>query len=157
MNYVRYHINITFFTGRQSTMSLRKECYIYSFIPNVPFLQQISTPRDVAVWHYINITFFTGWHCRLSPRGNIVDRGGADRSRQCFQRGDNIPCQTVKSVIFILLYRMSHFYNKFHRRETLPCDIQNCHLENQSDCWNLTWGIIIKMSPGQLTNQITGI
>ena len=24
------------------------------------------------------ITFFTGWHGRLSPRGNIVDRGGAE-------------------------------------------------------------------------------
>ena len=25
---------------------------------------------------------------------------------------------------------MYHFYNKFHRRETLPCDIQNCHPAN---------------------------
>ena len=49
---------------------------------------------------------FTGWLCRLSPRGNIVNRGGAE------------------------LYRMSHFYNKFQRRETLPCDIQNCQPAN---------------------------
>ena len=28
--------------------------------------------------HYINITFFTGWHDRLSSRGNIVYRGGAE-------------------------------------------------------------------------------
>ena len=26
----------------------------------------------------MNITFFTGWQGRLSPRGNIVDRGGAE-------------------------------------------------------------------------------
>ena len=32
---------------------------------------------QLAGWQYINITFFTGWHCRLSPRGNIVNRGGA--------------------------------------------------------------------------------
>ena len=25
---------------------------------------------------------------------------------------------------------MSHFYNKFYRRQTLPCDIQNCHPVN---------------------------
>ena len=25
---------------------------------------------------------------------------------------------------------MSHFYNKFHHRETLPCAIQNCHPAN---------------------------
>ena len=42
---------------------------------------------------------FEGWLSTLSPR---------------------------KNVIFILLYRMSHFYNKFHRHKTLPCDIQNC-------------------------------
>ena len=39
-------------------------------------------------------------------------------------------CHPVKNVIFILLYRMSHLYTKFHRRETLPCDIQNCHPAN---------------------------
>ena len=27
---------------------------------------------------YINITFFTGWHGRLSTRGNIVSKGGAE-------------------------------------------------------------------------------
>ena len=37
--------------GWQSTMSPCKECYIYFIIPNVPFLQQISTPWDIAVWH----------------------------------------------------------------------------------------------------------
>ena len=26
---------------------------------------------------------------------------------------------------------MSHFYNEFHRRETLPCEIQNCHPANR--------------------------
>ena len=66
--------------------------------------------------HYINITFLTGWHCRLSPQENIVTRGGAEV--------DN--AFPVKNVIFILLYRMSHFYHEFQRLETLPCDIQNC-------------------------------
>ena len=44
-----------------------------------------------------------------------------------FPWGDNLQCHPVKNVIFILLYRMSYFYNKFHRPETLLCDIQNCH------------------------------
>ena len=38
-------------SGWQSTMSPRKECYIYFIIPNVPFLQQIPSPLDIAVWH----------------------------------------------------------------------------------------------------------
>ena len=50
---------------------------------------------------------------------------------QFFPRDDNLPCLPVKNVIFILLYWMSHFYNKFHRPETLPCDIQNCQLVNR--------------------------
>ena len=39
---------------------------------------------DLIIYKY---HLFTGWHCRLSPRGNIVDQGGAE------------------NVIFILLYR----------------------------------------------------
>ena len=42
----------------------------------------------------------------------------------------NSTCHPLKNVIFILLYWMSHFYNKVYRRETLPCDIQNCHPAN---------------------------
>ena len=114
--------------------------------------------------HYINITYFTGRHCRKSPRGNIVDRGGGKNRKkwenicgihicwyigikfgkvvahilnyinitgwQCFPRGCNLQCPPVKNVIFILLYRMSHFYNKISPFGTLPCDIQNCHLAN---------------------------
>ena len=108
----------------------------------------------------INITFFTGWHGRSSPLGKhcrprrtmfplgdnlpchpvmyylyIVTprkhcRPRRSRGRQCCPRGDNLPCHPVKNVIFILLYWMSHFYNKFHRCEILPCDIQNCDLAN---------------------------
>ena len=44
-----------------------------------------------------------------------------------FPRGDNLQCHPVKNVIFILIYRMSHFYNKFHCCEIFPRDIQNCH------------------------------
>ena len=131
-------------------LSPRKECYIYFIIPNVPFLQRISPPWDIAVWHYINITLFTGWHCRLLPRGNIVNRGGAEVDNAF--RGVTIYYVTpVKNVIFILLYRMSYFYNRFHR-------LRRCRVTfkiviwpiDQSDCWKLTWGIIIKIVTQQI-------
>ena len=70
-----------------------------------------------------------GWHCRLSARGNIVNRGSASVDN-AFREGDNLLCHPVKNVIFTLLYRMSHFYNKFNRREIFPRDIQNCHPAN---------------------------
>ena len=73
-----------------------------------------SMPLLGPIYHYINITFFTGWHGRFSPRENVP-------------RDDNLPCHPVKNVIFILLYGMSCFYNKFQCRVTLLCDIQNCH------------------------------
>ena len=66
---------------------------------------------------------------RLSPWGNIVDRGGA-KVDNLHSKGWQSVMSPVKNVIFILSYRMSHFYNKFHRRETLSCDIQNCHPAN---------------------------
>ena len=95
-------------------------------------------------WHYINITFFTGWRCRLSPRGNIVDRGGAEVDNAF--RGVTIYHinHPVKNVIFILLYRMSHFYNKFtvvrHCRVTFKIVTRPI---DQSDCLKLTWGKIM--------------
>ena len=36
-------------------------------------------------------------------------RSRQSRGRQCFWRGDDLPCNHVKNVIFILLYRMSAF------------------------------------------------
>ena len=98
-------------------------------IPVQSFYHPALTYITTRLWYYINITFFTGWHCSLSPRGNIGNRGGAEVDN-AFRGDDNLLCQPVKIVIFILLYRMSHFYNKFHRRYTLPCDIQNCYPAN---------------------------
>ena len=59
----------------------------------------------------------------------MVNRDGAEVDN-AFRGVTNLLCHPVKNVIFILLYRMSHFYNEFHRRETLPCDIQNFHPAN---------------------------
>ena len=56
------------------------EPYAYIFA-HVTFFWNVTLPSIAlvkTVWHYINMTFFTGWHGRLSPRGNIVDRGGAE-------------------------------------------------------------------------------
>ena len=35
------------------------------------------------------------------------------QGRQCFPRDENLPCHPFKNEIFILLNRVSHFYNKF--------------------------------------------
>ena len=77
------------------------------------------------------------WKKKKKLRGDIVDchpeetlSTEAEPRLTMLSRGDNLLCHHVKNVIFILLYRMSHFYNKFYRCETLPCDIQNCHPAN---------------------------
>ena len=72
--------------------------------------------------YYINITFFTGWHFRLSPRGKIVNRGGADVDNAF--RGVSIYNVTPWRMLYLFYYTE---YAIFHRRETLPCNIQNCH------------------------------
>ena len=43
----------------------------------------------------------------VTPRKHCQPR--RSRGRQCFSRGDDLPCHPVKNVIFILLYRMSPF------------------------------------------------
>ena len=141
MSIIWYYINITFFTGDivdchpeetlstkaeprlttlfegwQSTMSPHKECYIYFIIPNVPFLQQIWPLWDIAVWHYINITFTIYYVAR-------------------------------KRMLYLFYYTecpisTTNFATVRHCRVTFKIVTRPI---DQSDCWKLTWGIIIKI------------
>ena len=78
--------------------------------------------------HYINITFLRGdivdWHLEETLSTEAEPR------LTMLLEGLQSTMAPRKNVISILLYKMSHFYNKFHRRKTLPCDIQNCHPAN---------------------------
>ena len=87
-----------------------------------------------GVTYYINITFFTGWHCRLSPRGNIVDRGGAEVMLSKGWQSTMSPRKEC-DINFII--------------PNVP------FLQQISSLWyNAVWHS--KLSPGQLTNQIAG-
>ena len=90
---------------------------------------------------YINIALFTGWHCRLSPRGNIVNRGGAEFDNAF--RG--------VTIYNVTLWRMLFFYYTEYAISTANFTaVRHCHVPfkivirpiDQSDCWKLTWGII---------------
>ena len=109
----------------ESTMSPRKECYIYFIIPNVPFLQQISPPwginllcHPVKMWYLYIVSprkklsteaepmltmLFEGWQSTMSPR------------KECY--------------IYFIIPNVP-FLQQISPRETLPCDIQNCHPAN---------------------------
>ena len=63
-------------------------------------------------FHYINITFFSEWHGGLSPRGNIVDRGG--KRLTMFSDEWRSTMSSYKNIIFILLCRMSQFLHNFN-------------------------------------------
>ena len=69
--------------------------------------------RSCKFRQYINITCFTWWHGRLSPQGNIVDRGGAEIDN-AFSRNGDIPWHPIKNVIYISLYRMPHFLHNLN-------------------------------------------
>ena len=103
-------------------------CLLYQKLKH-GVIRRIALCRETLQWdmmsggrHYINNTFLLGDIVDCHPRGNIVNRGGAEVWQSTMS--------PRKNVIFILLYRMSHFYNKFNRREKLPCDIENCHPAN---------------------------
>ena len=96
-------------------------------------------------WHYINITFFTGWHCRLSTRGHIVERGGAEVDNAF--RGVTFYHVTPLRMLYSFYYTECPIFTTYftavrHYRVTFK--IVNQPID-QSDCWNLIWGIIIQI------------
>ena len=140
--------------GWQSTMSSGYECYIYSIILNVNFYNKFH--RRETLLYDIQNCHPANWPIRLleiNMRYNNVDCHPRKHCQPKRSRAevDNVSSgwqstmsPVLRKMLYLFYYTESHFYNKFHRLRhcrviwkivTRPID--------QSDCWKLTWGIII--------------
>ena len=100
---------------------------------------------------YMNITYFTGWHCRLSPRGNIVDWGEAEVDNA--SEGWQSTMSPRNKMLYLFHYTecpisTTNFTAVRHCRVTFKIVIRQI---DQSDCWKLKWDIMIYNTSGVTT------